>query len=195
MNELINLSVDLVAAAKLSRGLLSKLDNESLVMLENRYKMFLILKKENRKLRFAPTGDIDEMWHLHMLHPVAYVRDTTRILGYILDHNPGFGNKSIKEENELNNHFEIVKNLWEKRFNEPYIFNEKLGLDVESVVMCEDKEEDEEQESDEKKGLKLIGLADLDIESVVMCEDKEEDKEKESNKNQKISKSLILSEV
>lgn len=58
-----------------------------------RYGLFLGLKLLQPQARLAPTRDIDEMWHLHMLSPVAYHRDCMAWFGRLLDHNGGFGKR------------------------------------------------------------------------------------------------------
>ena len=112
MEELPVFSVDLIRAAKVSRGPLSELEQSQLVELEQRYRMYFQLKSKHRDLSFAPTGLIDEIWHLHMLHPKAYAVDCQNILGEILDHDPGFGHKDAHEHALLLNKFERTENLW-----------------------------------------------------------------------------------
>merc|ERR1711994_625111 len=47
-----------------------------------RYKMYLLLKKENKSTFLVPCYDIDLVWHTHQVHPQAYQCDTTAILGF-----------------------------------------------------------------------------------------------------------------
>jgi hypothetical protein len=113
------LSVDLIRAAKHSEGVLSSLDEESLQRLELQYRKFLLLNGRHPNRSLAPTKILDEMWHLHILHPRAYMKDCMEILGFVLDHDPGFG----KEEGEmslLEETFSITGSLWETEFGEPY---------------------------------------------------------------------------
>src|SRR6478672_10739802 len=67
----------------------------------------------------TPTRDIDQIWHLHMLHPRAYHQDCEAILGEVLDHDGGFG--AGDEEPELLRLFEETAGLWEAKFGEPYV--------------------------------------------------------------------------
>ncbi len=34
----------------------------------------------------TPMYDIDVIWHTHQLHPLAYAKDMTNILGYVMNH-------------------------------------------------------------------------------------------------------------
>lgn len=89
-------------------------------MVLDRYTKFLRLIKANPKKHFAPTVDVDDMWHVHMLHPRAYAKDTKAYFGEVLDHNPGFG-QGPAELQELRKQFEETSALWEKEFQEPYV--------------------------------------------------------------------------
>jgi hypothetical protein len=68
----------------------------------------------------APTKDIDEMWHLHMLSPKAYHRDCMRLFGDILDHDGGFG-KGEGEGPQLQSCFEQTARMWQEMYGEAYI--------------------------------------------------------------------------
>lgn len=90
--------------------------NESL----RRYQMFLLLAAKYPGTGLAPTRDIDVMWHLHMLHPLAYYQDCQRLFGTILDHDGGFG-ADPSELPELKETFRATARLWEATFGEPYV--------------------------------------------------------------------------
>jgi hypothetical protein len=144
------LSVDLVAAATLSEGVLGRLDARTLRAMELNYRRFLLLNALHPHETLAPTGAIDEMWHLHMLHPRAYHDDCIAVLGRILDHNPGAG-KRPGTMPRLLAHFSATERLWAAEFAAPYRGSSTRGDDV---VMC-----------DADKGTKLH-LSD----DVVMCD-------------------------
>jgi len=111
------LSVDLVEAAMRSNGVLSSLDKEVLIKIEERYKKFLLLAQKYSNVALSPTFDIDEMWHLHMLHPRSYYNDCIRLFGDILDHNGGFGKKK-EEIPTLISYANETQSLWEKEFGD-----------------------------------------------------------------------------
>lgn len=152
-SQLPTLSADLVKVAKTSRGPLNGYGTTTLVAIERQYRMFLMLIKKHRDTVIAPTELIDEMWHLHMLHPVAYAADCKRILGFVLDHNPGFGSEH-GELPELLTAFSSTETMWEKEFGEQYVvsFIEKVTLLPTGVVMCETKPEAPAEEETEDEG-------------------------------------------
>lgn len=79
-----------------------------------RYKMYLILKKENKSTFLVPCYDIDLVWHTHQLHPHAYQRDSKAILGLVLKHDDSVNDRS--EGSKLSNADEITRQLWWTRF-------------------------------------------------------------------------------
>lgn len=118
--DLIEFSSDLVEAAGRSAGPLARLNKADREFAVERYRKFLALAKRHPEARLAPTSDIDEVWHTHMLMPRAYAADCQRYLGEILDHNGGFGRKA-SEVPEMRTIFETTAKLWEQEFGEPYL--------------------------------------------------------------------------
>lgn len=113
------LTVDLVRAAQVVKGPLKSVPAADLQRLELDYRRFLALIAEYQDETLAPTQAIDEMWHLHMLHPVAYHRDCMAIFGYLLDHDAGFG-ASDEESPRLQTYFDYTGELWQRAFNRLY---------------------------------------------------------------------------
>lgn len=111
------LSIDLLAAAQRSESLRDR-PRVELERAARDYERFLELAGQVPG-PLAPTRAIDEMWHLHMLHPVAYHRDCLRLFGKILDHDGGFGLQPA-ERPALGRAFERTAALWMQRFGEPY---------------------------------------------------------------------------
>lgn len=112
-------SVDLVHASYRSDDFPKDWSPEEREQALARYLKWLGLKQRHPRARLAPTRDIDLFWHLHMLSPVAYVRDCMRLFGHVLDHDGGFG----KGEGELPQLREIFKQTaawWETEYAEPY---------------------------------------------------------------------------
>jgi hypothetical protein len=146
VRNLPKLSIDLVKAAKFSEGFLGNLDEEVVQQLELQYRQWLSLKAKYPAHSLAPTRGIDEMWHLHMLHPKAYVKDSMAIFGFILDHNPGLG-KEVGTLSILLSRFADTSALWEKEFGQPYSVSDST---IQAVVMCSDDDSgDEELVSDD----------------------------------------------
>ena len=89
--EIPRLSIDLIARAKKSETPIASLPDAALLEIEDRYRIFLFLIQTYSDVAFAPSKDIDEMWHLHMLKPRAYyedceTRDTSIPDGFTVTH-------------------------------------------------------------------------------------------------------------
>lgn len=117
-------SVDLLERARRTDGPLSSWTDEEIRASEIRYRRFLLLAAKYPDRVIVPARDIDEVWHLHMLSPVAYYEDCMRIAGQLLDHDGGFG-RLDEEKAEWEQLFSDSASLWEKEFGEPY-GNEKM---------------------------------------------------------------------
>ena len=111
-------SVDLYKAARRSESETSEWIEEKLNESIERYRKFFALASLGRGI--APTRDIDMIWHLHMMAPVAYYNDCMSYLGHILDHDGGFG-KTPEESVELAEVFAQTSQRWKEVFGEPYV--------------------------------------------------------------------------
>jgi hypothetical protein len=121
----VTISVDLaVAAHRVEDGFFSGLSPSETVEAAKRYEKFLTLLQKHPDAIIAPTRDIDEMWHLHMLHPVAYHRDCMSSFGEIIDHDGGFGSEP-EEAPVLAATFDYTAQLWQQEYGEPYVSNDE----------------------------------------------------------------------
>lgn len=116
----ITISTDLLEAARRSDRETGTWDDVRRELALTRYLRFLELVAEDPHRPIAPTRDIDEMWHLHMLAPRAYFEDCQRLFGEILDHDGGFG-KGEGELPDLLRVFDDTARRWQERFGEPYV--------------------------------------------------------------------------
>lgn len=132
------LSFDYLAAARTSRGFLAGLSEVEIHALAGRYQRFLALKARYPEYAVAPTEIIDEMWHLHMLHPKAYHRDCVALFGHVLDHTPGYGADEATRP-ALERTFRRTAELWERTYGEPY---SAAGAAHQGLIICADEEED-----------------------------------------------------
>ena len=124
-------SVDLYRAARRSDGETSSWPETRLRKALGDYEGFLRLAAEDITRPIAPTRDIDAIWHLHMLSPVAYHQDCVALFGEVLDHDGGFG-KDLAELPELVTTFEDTATRWFEAFGEPYLVDVASG----SVTKC-----------------------------------------------------------
>lgn len=123
----IIISVDLIDKAKRSDDIPEDWSDEVIKQHIERYEKFLRLIQKYPRQRFAPTQNIDKIWHLHMLSPVAYYNDCQRNFGMILDHDGGFG--ALEEEKSaLGEVFESTSTLWLLEYDELYTDNPALQM-------------------------------------------------------------------
>lgn len=82
---------------------------------EKWYKRFLklcVLQDE----KVVPPGDVDEMWHCHLLHTRKYHEDCQRIFGHYLHHSPSDGTDEGKFRME--DSFQTTLSRFEEFFGE-----------------------------------------------------------------------------
>ena len=113
------ISVDLLEAARRSDSFPPEWPQDKVERAILRYGRFLALTAKHGG-PMAPTRDIDEVWHLHMLAPRAYYNDCMRLFGEVLDHDGGFG-KGDGEVPRLAATFERTAGLWAEEFGETYL--------------------------------------------------------------------------
>lgn len=114
------ISVDLMRAWERSENKPDGWTHVDAVRALHRYERFLRLAAAHPGIPQAPTRDIDEMWHLHMLSPKAYHHDCMRLFGDILDHDGGFG-KGEGEAAQLQSCFEQTSRMWQEMYGEAYV--------------------------------------------------------------------------
>jgi hypothetical protein len=114
------LSLDLVTASYRSSGFPQDWSREKREAEARRYEKFLRLAAKHPGKRATPTQEIDEFWHLHMLHPAAYYKDCVRLFGYIFDHDGGFGT-GAGELPVLKSAFREFAARWEGEYGELYV--------------------------------------------------------------------------
>jgi hypothetical protein len=86
---------------------------------ENKYKNFLkLIVKYRGATPIVPTGEIDAVWHQHILFTRSYFADCKSIFGQYLHHNPSDGTKETK--NKLTGSFVETSKLYFLEFGENY---------------------------------------------------------------------------
>jgi hypothetical protein len=113
-------SVDLVARSYRASTFPQDWSREKREREAARYERFLRLAAKHPGLRATPTRDIDEFWHLHMLHPAAYHRDCMNLFGRVFDHDGGFGTGEGELE-VLIAAFREFARRWEEEYGTPYV--------------------------------------------------------------------------
>lgn len=83
------------------------------------YRNFLYLQYKYPDEILAPSEDIDEFWHNHILDTKQYKLDCEKIFGKYLDHYPYFGIDGATTMDDLNNSFARTQELHAKEFGYP----------------------------------------------------------------------------
>eukprot|EP00897_Mesotaenium_endlicherianum_P003826 jgi/Mesen1/3471/ME000195S02622 len=102
-----------------------------------RYRKFLhVVRTAGGKVFCVPTYDIDVMWHAHQLAPACYARDTTAVLGRVLDHDDSDATAARSAATRLHEGFAQTAALWERLYGAAYgDVDEELEGGMEWVVM------------------------------------------------------------
>ncbi|XP_045164314.2 uncharacterized protein LOC123528567 [Mercenaria mercenaria] len=118
------ISYDIIAAAERQRifyyqvSLPHYQDRRFLERALERYKKFLLLKRQYAEEFLVPCYDIDLIWHTHQLNPLIYKYDTTRIVGHLFNHDDSVNERH--EGSKLNNADKRTRELWKQVYNESF---------------------------------------------------------------------------
>lgn len=85
------------------------------------YKNFLFLKYKYPNETLAPSEDIDEFWHNHILDTQRYRQDCEKIFGCYLDHYPYFGIDGQTTLADLDAAFATTQRLHMEVFGVPIV--------------------------------------------------------------------------
>ena len=77
-----------------------------------RYKQHLVLKQQNTDLFLVPCYDFDLIWHAHQVHPLIYQKDTTEVLGKVLNHNDSVNDR--RPGSKLSKSYETTRVKWKE---------------------------------------------------------------------------------
>lgn len=83
------------------------------------YKRYMAVTKALGGLQMVPSGDIDEIWHMHILDTRAYMADCNALFGEYLHHYPYFGMLGQENRQQWLQVQSVSTNLWEHLFGEP----------------------------------------------------------------------------
>ena len=90
---------------------------EKVMATESLYKEWLILHKVyGERATMAPSADLDEYWHTHILDTKKYMEDCNMVFGYYLHHYPYFGLTAQETETDLEQGFALTQKLFKKHF-------------------------------------------------------------------------------
>lgn len=82
------------------------------------YKRYMALTKALGGVQLVPNGDIDEIWHMHILDTRAYLNDCNELFGKFLHHFPYFGMLGEENRNQWLDVQSQSQSLWQELFGE-----------------------------------------------------------------------------
>jgi hypothetical protein len=91
---------------------------EKIEYCEREYRRWLFLCRKHEGELLSPTRAMDEYWHAHMLDTKAYMRDTARIFGKYLHHNPYLGTLGPEDERRLEEAGDRTERYYRAEFRE-----------------------------------------------------------------------------
>ena len=94
------------------------------------YKRYLALTKALDGFQLVPNGDLDEIWHLHLLDTRRYVEDCHTLFGGFLHHYPYYGMLDEENKKDWLENQDFSSALWEK------LFSEKLYSTSSEAMKC-----------------------------------------------------------
>jgi hypothetical protein len=93
--------------------------DEEVVAAVAEYQRFFVLMCLRNNEDLVPSRAQDEVWHVHMMSPKAYVADCLAYAGEVIDHNAGFGS-TPETAPLLDIAFGNTRLAWEEIFGEPH---------------------------------------------------------------------------
>lgn len=83
------------------------------------YKRYMAVTKALGGVQLVPNGDIDEIWHMHILDTRAYMKDCNELFGEFLHHYPYFGMLGEENRQQWLDVQSLSESLWQDLFGEP----------------------------------------------------------------------------
>lgn len=82
------------------------------------YKRYMAVTKALGGVQLVPNGDIDEIWHMHILDTRAYMKDCDELFGEYLHHFPYFGMLGEDNRQQWLDVQSESESLWKRLFGE-----------------------------------------------------------------------------
>jgi len=100
------------------------------------YKRYMAITKALGGVQLVPNGDIDEIWHMHILDTRAYMRDCDALFGEYLHHYPYFGMLGEENRNQWLNVQTESERLWNDLFGEVLYGSDSAPQKCPQVCPC-----------------------------------------------------------
>lgn len=82
------------------------------------YKRYMAVTKALGGEQLVPNGDIDEIWHMHILDTRAYMKDCNELFGEYMHHFPYFGRLGEENRQQWLEVQSQSESLWQELFCE-----------------------------------------------------------------------------
>jgi len=100
------------------------------------YTRYMAVTKALGGLQMVPNGDIDEIWHMHILDTRAYMADCNALFGEYLHHYPYFGMLGEQNRQQWLQVQKVSTNLWVQLFGEPLYGADSAAQKCPQVCPC-----------------------------------------------------------
>jgi len=105
------------------------------------YKRYLSITKTLNGYQLVPNGDLDEVWHLHLLDTRRYVDDCYSLFGGFLHHYPYYGMIDQENKQDWLDNQEFSSDLWNKLFSETLYSESSEAMKCPQACPCKRGEE------------------------------------------------------
>jgi len=107
-----------LAVAKLLEAKPSEWNSDRAEAAVRNYQRYMAVTKALGGVQLVPNGDIDEIWHMHILDTRAYMKDCSELFGEYLHHFPYFGMLGDENRQQWLEVQSESETLWKKLFGE-----------------------------------------------------------------------------
>lgn len=101
------------------------------------YLAFLYLHDRYPHLQLAPSLDIDQVWHCHILDTQKYAEDCELLFGYMIHHFPYLGLRGVQDRHNQSDAYRLTKRLFAKHFKTYSIAQNSLPGDCEPIQLTQ----------------------------------------------------------
>jgi hypothetical protein len=100
-----------------------------------RYLAFLYLVDRYPGLQIAPTQEIDQVWHCHILDTSKYAEDCQHLFGYFVHHFPYLGTRNQIDKQNWYRAYALTQVLFQKHFGIDFAKKTFLPSDCEPLAV------------------------------------------------------------
>ncbi|PST95678.1 hypothetical protein C9I87_08470 [Photobacterium iliopiscarium] len=100
------------------------------------YQRYMAVTKALGGVQLVPNGDIDEIWHMHILDTRAYMQDCNTLFGEYLHHYPYFGMLGKENKQRWIDVQAQSEKLWLRLFDEALYSNDSIAQKCPQVCPC-----------------------------------------------------------